>query len=70
MANCKFCGLQVKSAKVFHASCWEHEAKKVAEVFCEEYFRWPRECADDDSMYDLHLHCSVCALDRLLNLGL
>ena len=61
MANCKFCGRPVRSATVFHAPCWEN-------VFCDEYCRWPRECQDEDSLQDLH--CSGCAMDRLVNLGL
>ena len=68
MANCKFCGRPVRSATVFHAACWELECEKVAQVFCDEYCRWPRECQDEDSLQDLH--CSDCALVRLVNLGL
>ena len=68
MANCKFCGRPVRSAKVFHSTCWELECEKVAHVFCDEYCRWPRECPDEDSLQDLH--CSGCAMARLVNLGL
>lgn len=68
MANCKFCGRPVRSAKVFHSACWELEAEKALQIFCDDYCRWPRECPDEDSLQDLH--CSGCALVRLVNLGL
>lgn len=68
MANCKFCGRPVQSAKVFHTACWESAVEKMAETFCDDYCRWPRECADKDSLEELH--CSDCALVLVLNLGL
>lgn len=68
MAKCKFCGTAVKSGNVFHSGCWEREAHKVAEEFCDNYCRFPRECGDEDELQDLH--CGGCALVRLLNLGL
>lgn len=68
MANCKFCGRPVRSAKVFNSTCWELECEKVAHVFCDEYCRWPRECTDEDILQALH--CSGCALVQLVNLGL
>ena len=67
MANCKFCGQSVKTAKVFHPACWETAAQKTAEEFCDEYCRWPRECEDQDS---LELHCENCPMVRLLILGI
>lgn len=68
MANCKICGRPVRSANVFHSTCWETTAEKMAETFCADYCRWPLECADQDSLEELH--CSDCALVRVLNLGL
>ena len=68
MANCKFCGQSVKAANVFHSACWEGQVQKMAEIFCDDYCRWPRECQDQESLEELH--CSECALVRLLNLGL
>lgn len=68
MANCKFCGEPVKTAKVFHSACWETQANKVAEYFCDEYCRFQQEIEDKDSLQELH--CSDCVLIRLLNLGL
>ena len=68
MANCKICGRPVRCANVFHSACWEREAHKVAETFCDEYCRWPREYTDQDSLEELH--CSDCVMIRLLNLGL
>ena len=67
MARCKICGTAVKSGNVFHSACWEHEAGKVAEKFCDEYCRFPRECKDEDELAELH--CDGCELIRLLNLG-
>ena len=68
MAKCKICGTAVKSGNVFHSACWERKAKKVAEVFCEEYCRFPQECKDPYQLGELH--CDRCPLIRLLNLGL
>lgn len=68
MANRKICGRPVRSANVFHSACWESAVKKMAETFCDDYCRWPRECTDQDSLDELH--CSDCALIRVLNLGL
>ena len=68
MANCKICGQPVRSAKVILSACWETAANKVAAEFCGNYCRWPRECQDEESLAELH--CSECAMVRLLNLGL
>ena len=68
MAKCKICGTAVKSGSVFHSACWEREANKVAEEFCNEYCRFPRECPDPHQLGELH--CDQCQLPRLLNLGL
>ena len=68
MANCKICGRPVRSANVFHSACWESVVKTMAETFCADYCRWPRGCTDQDSLDELH--CSDCALVRLVNLGL
>lgn len=68
MANCKFCGRPVLVGKVFHAACWEKQAKEqITEQFCDQYCRFPRECRDDAS---LAAHCGSCVLARVLNLGL
>lgn len=67
MANCKICGKPVRRAKVFHSACWETEAGKVAEKFCDEYCRFPREELTEE---EFQRHCDDCALVRLLNLGL
>lgn len=68
MAKCKICGTAVKSGNVFHSACWEREAHRVAEEFCEERCRFPKECADPQQLEELH--CDRCPLIRLLNLGL
>ena len=68
MANCKICGQHVRSSLVIHSACWQSEAEKLAAVFCDEYCRWPRAVADEESLEDLH--CSNCALIKVLNLGL
>lgn len=66
MANCKFCGRPVMAAKVFHSACWEHAADKMAERFCDDYCRWPRECENTDSLVELH--CMSCPMSRLLDM--
>lgn len=67
MANCKICGKPVRCANVFHSACWETATGKVAEKFCDNYCRFPREIKDEDALQE---HCDDCALARLLNLGL
>ena len=67
MANCKFCGKPVKCEKVHHAACWETAADKVMEKFCDEYCRFPRECANEDELHEQH--CDSCVVAELLNLG-
>lgn len=44
MAKCKICGKAVVTTNVFHRECWQEEAEKLAQVFCDDYCRWPREC--------------------------
>lgn len=66
MANCKFCGKPVRVI-VHHAACWEREAEKLAEIFCDQYCHWPFVCADEG---ELEEHCDSCALIKLLNIGL
>lgn len=68
MARCKICGTAVKSGNVFHSACWEREANKVAEEFCDEYCRFNRMGLDEIELGELH--CDQCSLIRLLNLGL
>ena len=68
MANCKFCGQPVKAANMFHSACWEAQADKVAEIFCDEYCRFNRMGLDEVELNELH--CSDCALIRVRNLGL
>ena len=65
MANCKICGKPVVAANVFHSACWENEASKVAEEFCDNYCRFPFECEQDD----LDEKCDNCPIAKLLNLG-
>ena len=66
MAKCKFCGQGVRSGPVFHPACWVQAAGKAAEVFCDEYCRFPREIEDQD---DLIEHCSECVITELLRMG-
>ena len=61
MAKCKFCGQGVRTAPVFHPACWEQRANKVAEVFCDEYCRYPREL-DQEKLLE---RCMECPLVRL-----
>lgn len=67
MPTCKFCNKPVITARAMHSACWERECDKMAKTFCDEYCRWPRECADEDA---LETHCNACALVTLFNLGL
>ena len=68
MANCKFCGKPTIAANVCHPACWETAASRVAEDFCDNYCRFPRMDLDEEALVELH--CSNCALIKLLNLGL
>ena len=65
MAKCKFCGQGVRVAPVFHPACWVQAAGKAAEVFCDEYCRYPREL-DQDKLLE---RCMECPLVRLTALG-
>ena len=67
MANCKFCGQPVKDATVFHSACWQTQAEKVAEEFCDNYCRFPREALDEGILHEAH--CDSCPMVRMLNLG-
>lgn len=65
MAKCKFCGQGVRTAPVFHPACWVQAAGKAAEVFCDDYCRFPREL-DQEKLLE---HCMECPLVRLMALG-
>lgn len=65
MAKCKFCGQGVRVAPVFHPACWVQAAGKAAEVFCDEYCRYPREL-DQEKLLE---RCMECPLVRLTALG-
>ena len=65
MAKCKFCGQGVRVAPVFHPACWVQAAGKAAEVFCDEYCRYPREL-DQETLLE---RCMECPLVRLTALG-
>lgn len=67
MPNCKFCGKPVRCVVAHHAACWEREANRIAEVFCDSYCKWPEQCGDED---ELNERCNSCELVKLLNLGL
>ena len=66
MANCKICGKPVRAARVLHAACWEKAAEEMAQVFCDEYCRWPREVGSQE---ELEQHCDSCLMNRLAELG-
>ena len=68
MANCKICGKPVQTAPVQHPECWEKEVEAMAEVFCDNYCRFPREAANEDEMQEFY--CGCCPLIKVLNLGL
>ena len=65
MVKCKFCGQGVRVAPVFHPACWVQAAGKAAEVFCDEYCRYPREL-DQEKLLE---RCMECPLVRLTALG-
>ena len=65
MANCKFCGHGVRVAPVFHPACWVQAAGKAAEVFCDEYCKFPFEM-DYEALVD---KCEQCPMVRLKELG-
>ena len=66
MANCKICGKPVRAARVYHAACWEKSAEEMAQVFCDEYCRWPGEVGSQE---ELEQHCDSCLMNRLAELG-
>lgn len=68
MADCKICGKPAEAVPVMHRECWEKAVSDMAEEFCNEYCRFPREIEDADSLQELH--CDSCPLIRVLNLGL
>ena len=55
MAKCKICGKAVVTAHVFHRECWQEEVEKLAQVFCDNYCRWPRECPNQDELEDMQI---------------
>ena len=65
MVKCKFCGQGVRVAPVFHPACWVQAAGKAAEVFCDDYCRYPREL-DQEKLQE---QCMECPLVRLTALG-
>jgi len=67
MANCRICGKPVLTATVRHAACWEREAERLAEEFCDGYCRWMRECTEED---ELEEKCSKCPLEKMIRLGM
>ena len=67
MAKCKICGKAVVTAHVFHRECWQDEVEKLAQVFCDDYCRWPREVKDRRDL--IELHCSECVVAELLRMG-
>lgn len=67
MANCKLCGRKIEDGRPWHKPCWEQAAREMAETFCDEYCRFPRQCENQE---ELDRHCDRCALIRLLNLGI
>ena len=69
MPNCKFCKKPVQCATVFHAACWEREAEKIAEIFCDNFCRWPDICGSEEELQEQHCE-KDCPMPRLLNIGL
>lgn len=68
MANCKICGKPVQSAPVHHPECWMGEVEAMAEIFCDNYCRFPHIYHDKEKLQEQH--CDCCPLIKVLNLGL
>ena len=69
MPYCKFCGESVPVSPVYHPECWEKEAKKIAELFCDGFCKWPHLCQSEDELQTEHCD-KDCPLLKMLNLGL
>jgi len=41
---CKCCGKPIRFPVAYHTACYEVAVEKVAERFCRENCRFPREC--------------------------
>lgn len=67
MAMCKFCGQRVTSAPVFHPACWDAKAKQAAEIFCDQYCKYPEWYKETPQA--LEDRCADCDLGKLINLG-
>lgn len=67
MNECKACGKPVRYPIMLHAACWENAICAVAQDFCDNYCRWPHECANEDDLQDNH--CNDCSLVKALNVG-
>ena len=66
MPNCKYCGQPVTAAPVFHTACWKAKLEDAAQIFCDQFCRWPWLCQDQE---DLEEHCNGdCPFLSLLNL--
>lgn len=68
MATCKCCGKETNYPVAFHPACWETEFEKALGTFCDEYCRWPLECANEEELEEKH--CNNCGLVHMMNLGL
>ena len=44
---------------VHHPECWRKKTEEMAQIFCDEYCRFPREAKDED---ELEEHCNRCHL--------
>lgn len=58
-----------RCATVFHAACWEREVEKAMEIFCDNFCRWPNDCASEEELQEQHCE-KDCPVLRLLNAGL
>ena len=64
MTKCKICGGAVRAGSVVHSHCIEELKDAIMSTLCDEYCRYPRECADSDELNEKH--CDRCKIAELL----
>lgn len=66
MANCKFCGKPVKTARVQHRECLIAAAASMFQIFCDDFCKWPSLYEDEEQMHEQR--CSECPILNIINL--
>ena len=65
MPKCKICGVDVTAGVVVHRECWVGKGEELAEIFCDNYCKWPQIEPTEDALNE---HCNRCGLVKLFNL--